>query len=550
MERVEVRKSKRKFPLKMYSRPSRLSLRLVLIVVLFVSYASNARSQGFQGVLTYHNDDARTGQNLLETALTPSNVNSSTFGKLFSYPVDGYIYAQSLYVPSVTLPHKGGVHNVVYVATEHDSVYAFDADGTSASPLWHTSFLNAKKGITTVSSSLVGTDEINPEIGITGTPVIDPSSGTLYVVAKTINRAGVVQQHLHALSITTGKEKFGGPKLITASVKGTGDAVNKHGMIAFDPLLANQRSALLLANGIVYVAFASHGDQGPYHGWLFAYKAHGLGGVAVYNSTPNGSKGGIWQGANAPAVDANGNLYFGISNGTFDVNTGGSDYGDSFVRAVLSKHVISIADYFTPFDQSFLASGDLDLGSSGALLLPDQSTGPAHLAVTADKNGTIYLLNRDSLGHFNAADDSQIVQELFEVSGMMICPFAYFNNSVYFVAVNQALTRIPLVAGQFDTGAINVASTTINFPGASPSISANGSADGIAWVIKDDNYNAGPSILFAYDASDLSELYDSSQAPDGRDTAGFAVKFTTPTIANGKVYIDTQTELDTYGLLP
>jgi hypothetical protein len=534
----------------MYSRPSRLSLRLVLIVVLFVSYASVAWSQGFQGVLTYHNDNARTGQNLLETALTPSNVNSSTFGKLFSYPVDGYVYAQPLYVPNVTFPKKAGVHNVVYVATEHDSVYAFDADGTSASPLWHTSFINAKKGIGTVPSSLVGTADIKPEIGITGTPVIDLSSGTLYVVAKTINRAGVVQQRLHALSITTGKEKFGGPRSITASVKGAGDAANKKGMIAFDPLLANQRSGLLLDNGTVYVAFASHGDRGPYHGWLFAYNARGLGRVAVFNSTPNGNRGGIWQGGNAPSVDANGNLYFGISNGAFDVNTGGSDYGDSLVRATLSKHTISIADYFTPFDESFLASGDLDVGSSGALLLPDQSTGPAHLAVTADKNGTIYLLNRDNLGHFNPSDDSQIVEELFEVTGMMVCPFAYFNNSVYFVAVNQALTSIPVAGSLFDTGAINVASTTIGFPGASPSISANGSADGIVWVIKDDNYNEGPSILFAYDASDLSELYDSSQAPGGRDTAGFAVKFTTPTIANGKIYIGTQTELDAYGPLP
>jgi hypothetical protein len=536
----------------MDSRLSWLSLSLAILAALLLApgYASDAWCQGFQGVLTYHNDDARTGQNLLETLLTPAKVNSSTFGKLFSYPVDGYIYAQPLYVPMVTFPHKGGVHNVVYVATEHDSVYAFDADRTSASPLWHTSFINAKKGIGTVPSSMVNTDDIKPEIGITGTPVIDPSTGTLYVVAKTINRAGVVQQHLHELNIATGKEKFGGPRLISASVKGTGDAVNKHGKIAFDALLANQRSALLLANGIVYVAFASHGDQGPYHGWLFAYKARGLGSVAVFNSTPNGSKGGIWQGSNAPAVDANGNIYFGISNGTFDVNTGGFDYGDSFVRATLSKHMISIADYFTPFDESFLAGGDLDVGSSGALLLPDQSTGPAHLAVTADKNGTIYLLNRDSLGHFNPSDDSQIVQELFQVTEKMLCPFAYFNNSVYFVAVNQALTRIPLAGGRFDTAAIKVASPSIGFPGASLSISANGSADGIVWVIKDDNFNSGPSILFAYDASDLSELYDSSQAPAGRDTAGFAVKFTTPTIANGKVYIGTQTELDVFGLLP
>lgn len=536
----------------MDSRPSWLSLSLALIAALLLApgYASDAWCQGFQGVLTYHNDDARTGQNLSETVLTPSNVSSSTFGKLISYPVDGYIYAQPLYVPSVTFPHKGGVHNVVYVATEHDSVYAFDADGMSASPLWHTSFINAKKGIGTVPTSLVGTDDIKPEIGITGTPVIDPSTKTLYVVAKTINRAGVVQQHLHALSITTGKEKFGGPRLISASVKGTGDAADKHGKISFDALLANQRSALLLANGIVYVAFASHGDQGHYHGWLFAYKARGLGRVAVFNSTPNGSKGGIWQGANAPAVDANGNIYFSVSNGTFDANTSGSDYGESFVRATLSKHVISIADYFTPFDESFLATGDLDVGSSGALLLPDQSTGPAHLAVTADKNGTIYLLNRDSLGHFNPTGDSQIVQELFQVTGVVLCPFAYFNNSVYFVAVNQALTSIPLVGGLFDTEAINVASPQIGFPGASLSISANGSADGIVWVIKDNNYNGGPSILFAYNAGDLSELYDSSQAPGGRDTAGFAVKFTTPTIANGKVYVGTQTELDVYGLLP
>ena len=536
----------------MYSRPSWLSLSIAVLAALLLApgYASDAWGQGFQGVLTYHNDDARTGQNLSETVLRPSNVNFSTFGKLFSYPVDGYIYAQPLYAPKVTFPHKGGVHNVLYVATEHDSVYAFDADGKSASPLWHTSFINPKKGIGTVPASLVGNGDINPEIGITGTPVIDLSTGTLYVAAKRITRTGVVQQHLHALSITTGKEKFGGPRLITASVRGTGDAADKHGKIAFNALRANQRSGLLLDNGILYVAFASHGDRGLYHGWLLVYKARGLGSVAAFNSTPNGSKGGIWQGSDAPAADTNGNIYFGISNGTFDVNTGGSDYGDSLVRATLSKHAISIADYFTPFDESFLESSDHDVGSSGALLLPDQSSGPAHLAVTADKSGTIYLLNRDSLGHFNPTDDSQIVEELFQVTGMVLCPFAYFNNSVYFVAVDEALTRIPLAGGQFDTGAIKVASTPIGFPGASLSISANGSADGIVWVIRDDNFNSGPSILFAYDASDLSELYDSSQAPGGRDTAGFAVKFTTPTIADGKVYIGTQTELDVYGLLP
>src|SRR6266446_158196 len=221
----------------MYSRPSWMSLSLALLAALLLApgYESDAWRQGFQGVLTYHNDDARTGQNLLETVLKPSNVNSSTFGKLFPYAVDGYIYAQPLYVPKVTFPHTGGVHNVVYVATEHDSVYAFDADGKSASPLWHTSFINPRKGIGTVPATLVGTGDINPEIGITGTPVIDPSTGTLYVAAKRINRTGVVQQYLHALNITTGKEKFGGPRLITASVRGTGDAADKHGKIAFNP---------------------------------------------------------------------------------------------------------------------------------------------------------------------------------------------------------------------------------------------------------------------------------------------------------------------------
>src|ERR1700674_2068670 len=362
--------AKKGFPVK------RLLLLLILVFRPFSAF-------GQTDVLTHRNDNMRTGQNTSESVLTPSSVNSTAFGKLLSLPTDGYVYAQPLYKSNVLIPAKG-LRNVLFVATEHDSVYAFDANGVTTTPLWHVSFINPSVGITTVPSDDVFINDIVPEIGITGTPVIDPQGGTLYVVAKT-KENGTYVQRLHALDITTGAEKFGGPAVIQASVPGTGNG-SSGGTLPFDPLIENQRAGLLLVNGVVYIAFASHGDIGTYHGWVFGYNAATLQQVAVFNDTPNRLQGGIWQGGNGPAADSSGNVFVISGNGTFDADEEGVDFGDSFLK--LNAGGLALVDFFTPFNQASLNANDVDLGSSGPLLLPDQTgTAHPHLVLGAGKDG-------------------------------------------------------------------------------------------------------------------------------------------------------------------
>jgi hypothetical protein len=508
----------------------------------------SASSASFQGVLTYHNDNARTGQNLAETILTPA-IDSTSFGKLFSYAVSGQVYAQPLYVPNVAIPHKG-VHNVVYVVTEHDSVYAFDADAQLGKPLWQRNLVNPKAGITTVPAVDTGGANIIPEIGITSTPVIDPASGTIYVVADTKRVAGgtiAYVQRLHALSIATGAEKFGGPVVIAASMRGTGDGSNRQGVLTFSPLHQLQRAALLLVDGVVYVAYASFADVRPYHGWVIAYNARTLARTGVFNDTPDGSDGGIWQCGDGPASDASGAIFVGSANGTFDADTGGRDYGDSFLKLVKNGSKLSLTDYFTPSDQATTSPQDLDFASTGPLLLPDQSVGPPHLAVVGDKQGRVYLFDRDNLGHFNAGGDTQIVQEFQTLQPQFSNP-VYFTNQIYFGQVGGPIVSYPLTGGQIDTASPTFASRSFGYPGPALSISANGAANAILWALAADPLGSGAAVLFAYDASSLNNLYDSTQA-GSRDVAGSANKFAVPTIANGKVYIATQTELDVYGML-
>lgn len=503
-------------------------------------------------VTTYHNDNARTGQNLHELILTPANVNSSQFGRQFVQPVDGYIYAQPLYVPNVSI---GGVnHNVVFVATEHDSVYAFDADsktGASANPLWHASFINPP-AVTSVNADSAGCADLVPEIGISGTPVIDTSTGTLYVVANT-DENGQFFQRLHALDITTGNEKFGGPVVITATVPGTGDG-SSNGLITFDPLKQNQRPGLLLRKGVVYIASASHCDLGPYHAWVFAYNAANLQQLAVWNSTPNGGLGGVWQSGGAPAADATG-IFFATGNGTFDMNTGGVDAGDTIVKvAAPSGGKLPLLSYFTPFNQDLLAEGDVDLGSGGVLLLPDLPASAAHphLLVQGGKEGTLYLVDRHSLGGYNSTTD-QVVQELSYATGGIWGMPAYWNNMVYYGGTNDNLKAFSFNAnnsGLLSSSAVSYSPESFPFPGPTPSISASGSANGIVWAIQTDAYgSSGPAILHAYDATNLAnELYNSTQNAS-RDTPGPAVKFAAATVVHGRVYVGTETQLAVYGLL-
>src|SRR6267378_783180 len=483
-------------------------------------------SSGFSGTFTHHNDNARTGANLQELVLTPATVNQAQFGKLFSWAVDGQVYAQPLYVANLAIPHHG-TYNVVFVATEHGSVFAFDADDPTCVQLWISSF-------------------IDPENGITGTPVIDPQTGILYVVVRTKENGSYVQR-LHALDITTGAEALGGPVDIEASVAGTGDG-SDGANLSFDPLRQNQRAALLLTQGVVYIAFASHGDYGPYHGWLLGYDAATLQQVAVFNATPNGGEGGIWQSGGGPSADTFGTIYVITGNGTFDADVGGTDFGDSFLKLSTQAGGLTVADFFTPFNQASLEANDLDLGSTDPLLLPDQTdTDHPHLVLGAGKDGNAYLVDRDQMGQFTSSDNSHIVQTITISPDGVFCAPAVWENNIYFAASGDVLKAFHLSGGLLSTTPTSQGSTVLNYPGATPVISADGPTNGIVWVL--DNNDAGVAVLRAYDATDVSrELYNSSQAGD-RDQAGPAVKFAVPTVANGTVYVGGQNQLTVFGLL-
>ena len=457
-------------------------------------------------VLTYHNDLSRDGQDLTETVLAPQNVSQTTFGKLFTQPADGYVYAQPLYMANVPIPGEG-THNVVFVATEHDSVYAYDADsnaGANAQPLWHASFIDPANGITTVPEADLGTGgrDIVPEIGITGTPVIDPSTGTLYVVAKTKEVAGgntSYVQRLHALDIHTGAEKFGGPVVIQPTAPGTGTGNDGQGNIPFNSRRQNQRAGLALYNGNIYIAFASHGDVEPYHGWLLGYSAQTLQLTTAFVATPSGEGAGIWQGAVAPSIDANGNMFVVTGDGTFTASAGGKDYGDSALRLTTAGG-LSVADSFTPFNQQTLNGGDFDLGSTGALLLPDQAGAHLHVMVFAGKEGRIYGVDRDNLGEFHSGSDSQIIQSLPGVlAGGVFGGMVYFNNTVYIAANGDFIKAFSVASGLLSTTPTSQSLTQFNFPGAGMSISANGLSNGILWATQ----FGSPGILHAYDASNL-----------------------------------------------
>ena len=513
-------------------------------------------------VTTWRNDNARTGQNLNETILTPTNVNPNQFGKLFSQAVDGYVYAQPLYVPNVVI--NGIAHNVVYVATEHDSVYAFDADsnsGTNASALWFASMLStshgAASGATTVSSNILGTD-IVPEIGITGTPVIDTSTGTLFVVSKSQEGTSFVQR-LHALDLSTGAEKFGGPVVITATVSGTGNG-SSGGTLTFDSEWQNQRPGLMLQNGIVYVAFASHGDNGPWHGWILGYDAHTLKQTGVFCASPNGVGSGFWMsgaGLSGEIIDPvnhpYGRMFVATGNGDYTASSpykAGMDFGDSVLNLDLTNGVPTIQDEFTPSGQAQLDAYDGDQGAAGILILPTQTTGSfPHLLVQAGKSGEVYLLNRENLGGYHSTD--QVVQELpYTVGdvGTWTAP-AYWNGTVYYWAQNDTLKAFSLSNGLLVTPPAT-SSESYGYPGANPSISANGNTNGIIWTINSQTYqNNGSAVLQAHDAINPGTTLYSSATNGSRDNPGGSVKFTVPTIANGKVYVGAETQISVYGLL-
>jgi hypothetical protein len=518
------------------------------------------------GVFTQRYDNARSGQNSQEVYLAPSNVTEGRFGKLFSLQVDGQVYAQPLYVGNVRIPGQG-VHNVVYVATEGDSVYAFDADAQSPNPLWRASFVNPSAGITTVPcEDLYGGGptqrDIFPQVGITSTPAIDPATGTLYVSVRTrepLASASMCTAHgaynycyrLHALDIGTGSEKFGGPVPVSGSVPGSGYD-SSGGIVTFSSFMQLQRAGLLVLNGAVYLGFGSQNDDDPYHGWVIAYDAVTLKQVAVFNVTPNAARGGIWQAGAGISADDNGFLYVVTGNGTFDANTpGGADYGDSVLKLQLQAGKLAVVDYFTPANQATLEDEDLDLGTSPALILPDQSGPYPRLLATAGKDGRIWLINRDKLGEFQPNDAGAVRVIPQPGSDSLYGGLTYWNGNLYIQEVGAALNDFVVDRGlpaQFPA-----TSTTQEFgvfPNYPPVVSANGEENAVLWIVTHSSFD-GPAVLHAFDASDLSsELYDSSQLSNNRDLAGGSVKFVVPTVANGKVYLGTTTELDVYGLLP
>jgi mono/diheme cytochrome c family protein len=529
-----------------------------------------ASTNQLTSVLTYHNDNARTGQNTNEVLLTTSNVNVTSFGLLFNYAVDGYVFAQPLLLTNVAIPGMG-THNVVYVATEHDSIYAFDADsnaGSNAAPLWQVHLINPLLGVSNVSAAAYNPSYIlGPEVGITATPVIDPANGTLYVVAYTTEVSQGVTNYvhrLHALDVATGNEQAGSPvEVICTNYPGTGapgqNDSDGHGHVSWSGVRLFDRPALLLNNGVVYVGMGSHYDAQPCHGWVLAYDAQSLAQIGVFNTTPNGVAGGLWMGGGGVAADAEGNLYFTTANGNFSTNyptPTSYNLGDSFVK-LSATNGLSLADYFTPSNQAALSANDIDLGSGGVMLLPDSAGSAAHphLMLGGGKEGILFLVDRDNLGHFNSTN--QVVQQwvvntLNETGdsgpgGSLLTP-SFFNNYVYYHGRQDLLRAYAVTNGSISTSPASISSFEVAVAGGGMAVSAMGTNNAIVWLADTDNYwTSGSTVLYAFDAYNLNHVFYNSTQAGSRDAAGAAIRFTSPIIANGKVYFGCQYALDVYG---
>jgi hypothetical protein len=499
-------------------------------------------------VLTYHNDNGRTGQNLNEAILSAANVTNNHFGKLWVLNTDGRVDAQPLYAAGVVIPRKGA-HNVVYVATEHDSVYAFDADSTNL--FWQVSLL----GTGEVTSDDRGCNQVTPEIGITATPVIDRQlgpNGTMFVVAMSKDGSGHYYQRLHALDLATGTNRLA-PTTVAATYPGTGE--NSVGTnVVFDPAQYKERCGLLLLGGVIYTAWASHCDIQPYTGWIMGYDEHTLAQTSVLNITPNGSEAAIWMAGAGLAADTSSNIYFLAGNGTFDTtlvngfpNRG--DYGNAFMKLSTVRNQLAVADYFDISNTVSESDGDVDLGSGGALVLPDMVDGlgdTRQLAVGAGKDGNLYLVDRSNLGKFSPNNNNGIYQEMAGVlpGGVWAMP-AYFNGMLYYGSVGNNLQAFPFQSARLGSRSSKTAAS-FAYPGTTPGISANGTSNGIVWATE----NTTPAVLHAYAATNLAtELYNSTQAAGGRDNFGTGNKFITPTIASARVYVGTTTGVGVLGLL-
>ena len=528
--------------------PRRCSRHVITASLLTLTCTLFTRAQ--TDVLTWHNDGFRTGQNQVEAILTPAAVNASRFGLLADIVVDGKVDAQPLYVSALALPSKVR-SNVLFVATEHDTVYALNAD--TGAELWHKSLLNPGE----TPSDDRNCSQVTPEIGITATPAIDRSAGpngTIYVVGMSKDGSGNYYQRIHALNLVSGAEEFNGPATVHATYPGTGDG-SSGGRVSFDPKQYKERPGLLLANGTLYTSWGSHCDIRPYAGWLMSYDAKTLAQKGVLDFVPNGSDAAPWNAGAGPAVDQQGYVYLSLGNGTFDtsLNLQGlpnqSDYGNSLVKVAPSAGGLTVKDYWTMYNSNSESDVDADLGSGGLMLLPDltDNTGATrHLVIAAGKDHNLYVANRDSLGHFDANANSTLYQELLGAlpGGEWSSP-AYFNSRVYYGSVGQRLQSFELSAAKL-INSPQATSTLFGYPGTTPSISAFGTTSGIVWAPE----NSSPAVLHAYDADNLStELYNSNQAANSRDHFGNGNKFIVPTIANGKVYVGTQNSVAIFGLI-
>ncbi len=520
-------------------------------------------------VLTQHNDNSRTGANLKETILNTTNVNTNQFGLIFTHPVDDQIYAQPLIMTNVNIPGHG-VRNVVYVATVNDSVYAFDADDASAgAPYWQVSFLGPNV-VAVRNTDMTGAcggnyHDFSGAMGIVSTPVIDPVAGTIYVVARTKENGSTFVQRLHALDVRTGAEQPNSPVDITATYPGTGSG-SSGGFIAFNSQRQNQRAALALVNGIVYVSWASHCDWGPYHGWVIGFDAS-LQQAAIYNVTPNGTNAGIWMSGQAPSADANGNLYLSTGNGTVGVTGNPRDItnrGESFLKLTRSGTNLNVTSWFTPYNYAALEAGDIDLGSAGLLLIPGTT-----LALSGGKGGTLYLVNRDDMGGLSGSTtaDTNIVQSIalagfHEIHGGPVWWDGPDGSYAYSWSANSERLRqykYDPATGMFLLP--NYAqSTTVGgsgSPGGILAISANGTnaGSGVVWAVVNTTSSANQAVvagtLHAYNAQNVTNELWNSDTISSRDALGSLAKFVAPTVANGKVYMATfSNRLSVYGLLP
>jgi hypothetical protein len=514
-----------------------------LLLAILCAFASPAHAQD---VLTYHNNNARTGLYSQETILNLTNVNSATFGKLFTVPADGLVDAEPLYLSAVTV--SGVVHNLLIVATEHGTVYAYDAD--SGANLWHVTTL--KSGETTSDNR--GCSQVTPEIGITSTPVLThPKTGNpvIYVVAMSKDSSGNYHQRLHALDATTGAELYKGPVDIAAKYPGTGDN-SSGGYVIFAPGQYKERAGLLHVNSTIYLAWASHCDIRPYTGWIMAYNMNTLAQTSVLNLTPNANEGAIWGSGAGMAADGNGNLILLDANGVFDstLNASGfptdGDYGNAFLRVTTSGG-LAVADYFEMHNESQENGSDTDLGSGGTLLVSQKDSAGKiwQLAVGAGKDSNLYVVDRTNLGKFNSSTNN-IYQELSGAlpGGIWSMPAA-FNNNIFYGPVGSPMLSFHFKNAKLLPAPVAKTTNAFNYPGATPSVSAKGSKNAIVWAVE----NTGTAVLYAYNATNLQELYDSNQAANGRDHFGSGNKFITPMIANGKVYVGTTNSVAVFGPL-